>query len=63
MTARTPFTQAGLARAIAAVKKSGLYVVAIRPDGTLVVGSGEPPSPERLLAITQPDDDWSNFKA
>ena len=37
MTARLPFTQASLRRAIVAAQKEGLKVTEIRPDGTLVV--------------------------
>jgi hypothetical protein len=32
-----PFTQASLRRAIEAVRKAGLSVTGIRPDGTLIV--------------------------
>jgi hypothetical protein len=38
MTRRIPFTKASLRRAIRAVESAGKYVVAIRPDGTIVVG-------------------------
>jgi hypothetical protein len=34
-----PFTQARLKRAIAAAQAAGLCVTAIRPDGTLEIGS------------------------
>jgi hypothetical protein len=37
MTRAIPFTQAGLRRAIEAVRKAGLRVKAVRPDGTVVV--------------------------
>ena len=43
MTARLPFTQAGLKRAIAAAQKAGLHVAGIRPDGTLIVQDGDAP--------------------
>jgi hypothetical protein len=33
MTARLPFTQSQVRRAIAAARKAGLRVVGIRPDG------------------------------
>lgn len=60
MRAKAQFTQAGVSRAIAAAQKAGLYVVAIRPDGTVVVGSGRPPTPEILIAATvaETTDDW-----
>lgn len=52
MTKPVPFTQAGLKRAIAAARRSGLRVTGIRPDGTLLVDDGdntdkstEPPAP------------------
>jgi hypothetical protein len=41
MTARLPFTQASLRRAIEAAHKAGLRVTAIRPDGTLIVDDGD----------------------
>jgi hypothetical protein len=52
-----PFTQAGLKRAIAAAQAAGLHVTAIRPDGTIELGShpqahNEPmagPEPEIVL--------------
>jgi hypothetical protein len=37
MTRSLPFTQASLRRAIEAVRKAGLSVTGIRPDGTLIV--------------------------
>lgn len=43
MTARIPFTQAQLERAIAAARKQGLRVTGIRPDGTLIVQDGDAP--------------------
>jgi len=38
MTKALPFTADGLARAIKGVGKAGLFVVGVRPDGTLIVG-------------------------
>lgn len=43
MTARLPFTQARVARAVAAAKKAGLRVIGIRPDGTVLVQEGDAP--------------------
>jgi hypothetical protein len=37
MTRSLPFTQASLRRTIEAVRKSGLRVRSIRPDGTVIV--------------------------
>jgi hypothetical protein len=41
MTARLPFTQSQVRRAIAAARKAGLRVVGIRPDGMVIVDDGE----------------------
>lgn len=41
MTARLPFTQASVKRAIAAAHKAGLRVTGIRPDGTVMVQDGD----------------------
>jgi len=42
MTRAISFTQAGLRRAIEAVRKAGLRVRAIRPDGTVIVDEQSP---------------------
>ena len=44
MTARLPFTELALRRAIAAARKAGLRVsgTTIAPDGTITVHYGEP---------------------
>lgn len=52
MTTKLPFTYGGLRRAIKAARKSGLYVIGIRPDGTLLVS--DRPAPEVYVAL-QPD--------
>ena len=41
MTRALPFTEAGLKRAIRAAQHSGLQVVGIRPDGTLLGDKSE----------------------
>jgi hypothetical protein len=41
MTRALPFTEAGLKRAIRAARNSGLQVVGIRPDGTLLLNDGD----------------------
>lgn len=50
MTARLPFTQASVRRAVKAARKEGLYVLGIRPDGTVIVGdkpaAGIPATPQ-----------------
>lgn len=38
MTKAIPFTAASLARAIKGVEAAGLFVVGVKPDGTLIVG-------------------------
>jgi hypothetical protein len=37
MTRPLPFTEASLARAIRGVERAGLYVVGVKPDGTVLV--------------------------
>jgi hypothetical protein len=39
MTKALPFTEASLARAIRGVERAGLFVVGVKPDGTLIVGN------------------------
>jgi hypothetical protein len=41
MSKALPFTEASLARAIKGVQRAGLFVVGVKPDGTLIVG-GKP---------------------
>ena len=54
MTKPLPFTAAGLARAIRGVEAAGLFVVGVRPDGTLIVGD-KPVDPASLVPQdTQP---------
>lgn len=38
MTARAPFTEAQIRRAIKAARKEGLPIAGVRPDGTVVIG-------------------------
>lgn len=45
MTKPLPFTQAGLRRAIAAVKAAGLRVKGVAPDGTVLVDDGDKATP------------------
>ena len=37
MTRSLPFTEASVARAIKGVGRAGLFVVGVKPDGTLIV--------------------------
>jgi hypothetical protein len=48
MTKSASFTQAQVNRAIAAAKKAGLFIVGIRPDGTVIVYDGKRPIEEAL---------------
>jgi len=50
MTARTPFTEAALRRAIRAAEKAGYRVGGVKPDGTVLVYSGDE-RPENLSII------------
>lgn len=43
MSRALPFTQAKVLRAVAAAKKAGLRVVAIKADGTVLVQEGDAP--------------------
>jgi hypothetical protein len=67
VTARIPFTQATVRRAIAAARKEGLHVLCIRPDGSVVVG--ETPvkisdvAPTAPTATDDADSVWDNVKA
>jgi hypothetical protein len=56
VTTRPPFTQASLRRAISAVRKSGLYVTGIRPDGTLLVSTVENTQEDVPATIAQRQD-------
>lgn len=40
MTARAPYTQAQIRRAIQAARKEGLPIAGVRPDGTVIIGEG-----------------------
>jgi hypothetical protein len=67
MTRALPFTEAGLKRAIRAAQHSGLQIVGIRPDGTLLVKGGD--KSERSVAAASFDEDtqtpskWSDIQA
>lgn len=61
MTARAPFTEAALRRAMTAAEKKGYRVAGIRPDGTVLVYNGDE-RPEHLSiapAGGQPEEDTS----
>jgi hypothetical protein len=68
MTIKAPATQMSIRRAIAAAHKEGLHVLAILPNGTVVVGD----EPIKITDIVQPaplteDEElrqaWENCKA
>jgi hypothetical protein len=50
MTARAPFTEAALRRAIRAAEKAGYRVGGVKPDGTVLVYSGDE-RPENLSIV------------
>lgn len=50
MTARAPFTQQTVRKAIAAARKEGLHIHGIRADGTVMVGENPPLEPTGTLA-------------
>jgi hypothetical protein len=66
VTKQLLFTQAAVRRAIAAARKEGLHVLAIRPDGTVLVG--ETPGKISDVAPTAPentdeaDSVWDHYK-
>lgn len=56
MTARAPFTEAALRRAIRAAEKAGYRVGGVKPDGTVLVYSGDD-RPEDLSIVPPPAKD------
>lgn len=62
MTTRLPFTKVGIKRAIAGAEAAGKRVVGIRPDGTLIVDSGETDHPF-VPKMPQTEDRWSDVEA
>jgi biotin operon repressor len=67
VTKSIPFTQQAVRRAIAAARKEGLHVLAIRPDGTVLVGK-EPLAATNLVPTAPLNEDeaeraiWENVK-
>ena len=51
MTKPLPFTEASLSRAIKGVQNAGLFVIGVRPDGTLIVAD----KPIDAASIIPPD--------
>lgn len=54
MTRALPFTEASVARAIKGVGRAGLFVVGVKPDGTLIVAEKPIDITSLTLADTQP---------
>lgn len=54
MTARATFTEAALRRAIRAAEKAGYRVGGVKPDGTVLVYSGDD-RPESLSIVPAPE--------
>jgi hypothetical protein len=67
VTRALPFTEAGLKRAIRAAQHSGLQVIGIRPDGTLLLKDGD--KSEISVAAASSDENtetpskWSDIQA
>jgi hypothetical protein len=62
MTKALPFTKASLRRAIEAVESTGKIVVAVRPDGTLIVGD-KPVDVAKLVSEDASPSVWEDVQA
>lgn len=66
MTKPLPFTQAAIERAIKAAEKRGYRVGGVKPDGTVLVYSGDDRPPGLSLASTSEQDaaasEWEVFR-
>jgi hypothetical protein len=67
VTAKAPATQMSIQRAIKAAQKQGLHVLAIRPDGTVVVGKQPIETTDVIPTAPQTTDDaerefWEKVK-
>lgn len=65
MTKPLPFTEASIRRLVKAARKSGLRVVGIRADGTVIVQDGDGataglPSPEARGEIAPQSSKWED---
>lgn len=60
MTVKAKATQADIKRAICAARASGLRVLAVRPDGTVI--TGEPSDPHPLVPVAEPGDDAQGWE-
>jgi hypothetical protein len=52
MTRALPYTEASIARIIRGVMKAGLYVVGVKPDGTLITAD-KPIDPTSLASANE----------
>jgi hypothetical protein len=57
MTRAIPFTQAGLRRTLEAVRKAGLHVKAIQPDGTVIVDERSAEASAQTTESLEEDED------
>lgn len=67
MTEKLPFTQLSIRRAIEAARKAGLHVLAIRADGTVIVGDHPVDGSKLVPTAAQTVDEaerayWENVK-
>ena len=58
MTKALPFTQEGIKRRILAIEAAGKFAVAVKPDGTVIVG--DKPIDTASLVPVQADDAQSS---
>jgi hypothetical protein len=68
VTAKAPATQMSIRRAIAAARKEGLHVLAIRADGMVLVGKDPLAAADLVPAAPLTEDEelrqaWENVKA
>jgi hypothetical protein len=61
VTKPLPFTEHSLARRIRGVRRAGLHVVGVRPDGTLIVGD-QPVDVASLVPPDKQDDPASKWR-
>lgn len=54
MTKALPFTEASIARSIKGAQRGGLYVVGIRPDGTLITSDKPLETASIVVADAEP---------
>jgi hypothetical protein len=61
MTTKLPFTQIGIVRAIAGVRKAGMHVVGVKGDGTLIVAD-KPFDIASLVPVIEQNDSASKWE-